>query len=94
MSSSEEGLGTSLLDAMICEVPIVSTRAGGIPEIVIHEKTGLTCEVGDSASLAKYVESIYQREDLISNAKKMVIDSFTKEATAKKTYTHYKSILS
>src|SRR5437762_3959948 len=35
MSSVTEGLGTSLLDAMACSRPIVATRAGGIPEIVV-----------------------------------------------------------
>ena len=41
MSSVTEGLGTSLLDAMACERPIVATQAGGIPEIVEDGVTGL-----------------------------------------------------
>jgi L-malate glycosyltransferase len=41
MSSITEGLGTSLLDAMACRVPIVATRVGGIPEVVVDQVTGL-----------------------------------------------------
>jgi glycosyltransferase involved in cell wall biosynthesis len=41
MSSVNEGLGTSLLDAMACETPIVATTVGGIPEVVAHGETGL-----------------------------------------------------
>lgn len=41
MSSLTEGLGSSMLDAMACGTPVVGTRAGGIPEAIEHERTGL-----------------------------------------------------
>jgi glycosyltransferase involved in cell wall biosynthesis len=41
MSSVTEGLGTSILDAMACAKPVVGTRAGGIPEAVRDDDTGL-----------------------------------------------------
>jgi L-malate glycosyltransferase len=41
MSSTTEGLGTSLLDAMACRVPVVATRVGGIPEVVVDGTTGV-----------------------------------------------------
>jgi L-malate glycosyltransferase len=41
MSSITEGLGSSMLDAMACGTPVVGTRAGGIPEAITHEQTGL-----------------------------------------------------
>jgi glycosyltransferase involved in cell wall biosynthesis len=41
MSSLTEGLGSSMLDAMACGTPVVGTRAGGIPEAIDHERTGL-----------------------------------------------------
>ncbi len=52
MSSVAEGLGTSLLDAMACERPIVATRAGGIPEIVEDGTTGLLVPPRDPRALA------------------------------------------
>lgn len=38
MTSKTEGLGTTILDAFAAQVPVVATQAGGIPEIVQHEK--------------------------------------------------------
>ena len=52
MSSVTEGLGTSLLDAMACARAIVATRAGGIPEIVDDEVTGLLVPPRDHHALA------------------------------------------
>src|SRR4030095_8030699 len=52
MSSVTEGLGTSLLDAMACSVPIVATSAGGIPEIVEDGLNGLLVPPRDAAALA------------------------------------------
>jgi L-malate glycosyltransferase len=55
MSSVTEGLGTSLLDAMACGRPIVATRAGGIPEIVEDEVTGLLVPPRDHHALAEAI---------------------------------------
>ena len=52
MSSVTEGLGTSLLDAMACSRAIVATRAGGIPEVVEDEVSGLLVPPQDHAALA------------------------------------------
>jgi glycosyltransferase involved in cell wall biosynthesis len=52
MSSVTEGLGTSLLDAMACSKAIVATKAGGIPEVVDDEVTGLLVEPRDHHGLA------------------------------------------
>ena len=47
MSSETEGLGTSILDAMACEKPVVGTRTGGIPEVVEDGVTGILVEPRD-----------------------------------------------
>ena len=52
LTSSTEGLGTSLLDAMCFGRPVVATATGGIPEAVEHGKTGLLVPVGNPATLA------------------------------------------
>jgi glycosyltransferase involved in cell wall biosynthesis len=52
LSSHMEGLGTSLLDAMCFSRPVVATRAGGIPEAVAHEETGLLSAPRDPDGLA------------------------------------------
>ena len=50
--SREEGLGSTLIDAMAQGLPIVASRVGGIPELIAHERTGLLVPPGDAAALA------------------------------------------
>jgi len=47
MPSEKESFGLAALEAMACEVPVISTNAGGLPELIINGVTGYTCEVGD-----------------------------------------------
>lgn len=95
-TSETEGLGTSLLDALACRVPIVATAAGGIPEIVEHEKTGLLAPVKDAAQLARQVLRLLKdqalRDQLIENGSKK-LEFFSKTQTAKETLKIYQSIL-
>ena len=53
LTSRTEALGTSLLDAMCFERPVVATATGGIPEVVDHGRTGLLVPVGDIGALAR-----------------------------------------
>jgi glycosyltransferase involved in cell wall biosynthesis len=52
MSSVTEGLGSTVLDAMAMRLAVVGTRAGGIPEAVVHGETGLLVSPADSRALA------------------------------------------
>ncbi len=51
MPSHKEGLGTAILDALICRLPVVATRAGGIPEIVHDGVNGFLVPARDSVAL-------------------------------------------
>jgi len=64
MSSVMEGLGTSLLDAMACARPIVATDTGGIPEVVVHEDTGLLVPPRDPGALADALLTLLRDETL------------------------------
>jgi glycosyltransferase involved in cell wall biosynthesis len=55
MSSVTEGLGSTVLDAMAMALPVVATRAGGIPEAVGDRKTGVLVEPGNAGELARAV---------------------------------------
>lgn len=52
MSSVTEGLGSTVLDAMAMQLAVVGTRAGGIPEAVVHGETGLLVPPGEGKALA------------------------------------------
>ncbi|CAM5476151.1 glycosyltransferase family 4 protein [Eoetvoesiella caeni] len=52
LSSREEALGSSVLDAFLYGVPVVATDAGGLPELLADGR-GLLCKVGDAQGLAQ-----------------------------------------
>jgi glycosyltransferase involved in cell wall biosynthesis len=63
MSSQEEGLGTSVLEAMALGIPVASTTAGGLPEMLASE-AGLLVPPKDPPALANAVARILEDEDL------------------------------
>jgi glycosyltransferase involved in cell wall biosynthesis len=56
--SRSEGLGSSLLDAMDFGLPVVATRVGGIPEVVIDGRTGQVVAPGDAAAFTAAVATL------------------------------------
>ncbi len=63
MSSTMEGLGTSLLDAMGCARPIVATDTGGIPEVVVDDETGLLVPPRHADALADALITLLKDEE-------------------------------
>jgi N-acetyl-alpha-D-glucosaminyl L-malate synthase BshA len=61
LPSETESFGLAALEAMAVEVPVISSNAGGIPEINLQGKTGFMSDVGDFADMAK--NAIYILED-------------------------------
>jgi glycosyltransferase involved in cell wall biosynthesis len=59
-----EGLGIVLLQAGAAGVPVVSTATGGIPEVVVHGKTGLLVPPGDPMKLASAMISLLRDPEL------------------------------
>lgn len=72
MPSQSESFGLSALEAMACEVPVVSSSVGGLPELQLHGKTGYIAEIGDIDRMARYAI------DLLTNDAKRIL--FGKEA--------------
>lgn len=62
LPSETESFGLSALEAMSCEVPVIATRVGGIPEVVDHDETGLLFEVGDVESMAAAAVELLEDE--------------------------------
>jgi L-malate glycosyltransferase len=55
LPSSQESFGLSALEAMSCEVPVVASRIGGIPEVVAHGESGFLCDLGNTDDMAAKV---------------------------------------
>ena len=58
--SLEEGFGIPAAEAMGCEVPVVASDAGGLPEVVEHGVTGLIVPRGDTDALAQAIGSLLE----------------------------------
>jgi N-acetyl-alpha-D-glucosaminyl L-malate synthase BshA len=64
MPSEKESFGLAALEAMACEVPVISSNTGGLPELVIQGKTGFMSNVGDLEDMAKNALFILQEDNL------------------------------
>ena len=62
MPSQSESFGLSALEAMACEVPVISSSVGGLPELVLHNQTGYIAEIGDIDRMAKYAIDLLTNE--------------------------------
>ncbi|NJN41992.1 MAG: N-acetyl-alpha-D-glucosaminyl L-malate synthase BshA [Flammeovirgaceae bacterium] len=53
LPSEKESFGLAALEAMACEVPVISSNAGGLPELNLQGKTGFLSEVGDVEDMTR-----------------------------------------
>jgi len=52
LPSEKESFGLAALEAMACGVPVIASRAGGLPEVIVEGKTGYLLPVGDVQAMA------------------------------------------
>jgi L-malate glycosyltransferase len=64
MPSEKESFGLAALEAMACEVPVVSSNAGGLPELVQNNISGFTCAIGNIEEMTKRALYILSDEQL------------------------------
>jgi len=74
MTSEYESFGLAALEAMACEVPVISTNKGGIPEINIDGETGFMSEVGDIDDMAANSLKLLNDEDLLLKFRKQALE--------------------
>ena len=97
LSSREEGMGSVLLDALAFGRPVAATRAGGIPEVIDHDETGLLVEptnpdaLGDA--IATLLDDASMRERFGANGRRRAED-FSVERMTDRTITVYQEVLS
>ena len=96
-TSNNEPTGGVLLEAYACRVPIVAANAGGIPEVIVHNETGLLAEVGNPIDFADKVEYLMSshklQKDFTEKGYQYLVDNFTKKVIADKMYHELNSVL-
>jgi N-acetyl-alpha-D-glucosaminyl L-malate synthase BshA len=64
LPSEQESFGLAALEAMACEVPVVASRVGGLPEVVTNGETGFLSAVGDVDEMADNAAKLLSDKDL------------------------------
>jgi N-acetyl-alpha-D-glucosaminyl L-malate synthase BshA len=64
MPSEKESFGLAALEAMACEVPVISSNTGGIPELNIHGVTGFMSPVGDVEDMTRNALFVLDKNNL------------------------------
>jgi N-acetyl-alpha-D-glucosaminyl L-malate synthase BshA len=74
LPSEKESFGLVALEAMACGVPVVTTVAGGLPEVVLDGVCGYLCQIGDVETMAKRTLSLLQDKALYDQFSKNSIE--------------------
>lgn len=87
LNGYRDGFPTVILEAMLMSLPIVSTWISGIPEMVLHEKTGLLVHERDSEAAADAIEKLLlnheMRQSYGAAGRKLVLEEFNAEKNTK-----------
>lgn len=72
--SQSESFGLAALEAMACEVPVISSNAGGLPEVNIHGVTGFLSDVGDVDAMAHHAITILSNDHVLQSFRKNALE--------------------
>ncbi|GAB7055250.1 MULTISPECIES: glycosyltransferase [unclassified Paenibacillus] len=97
LPSLQDNLPFSIMEAQLSGVPIVASNAGGIPEMIQHEKTGLLFEVDQEEELAHRLVSMMNdpllRESLAAQAKEWALKQWSSVTLIERTMAVYDEAL-
>jgi glycosyltransferase involved in cell wall biosynthesis len=89
LPSRKEGLPLAILEAGNAELPVISTRVGGIPEVIEHKRSGLLVRANDIDGLADAMTRLLthpdEAKDYAETLKKRVTGKFTEKEMLEKT---------
>jgi N-acetyl-alpha-D-glucosaminyl L-malate synthase BshA len=97
LPSESESLGLAALEALACKVPVIATRAGGLPEVVADGECGLLYPVGDVAGMAEGAARLLGDEPLRQRfgeaARQRAVERFATPAVVAQYRALYESVL-
>ncbi len=95
-ASVYEGFGLPAAEAMACEVPVIATHTGALPEVVKDGETGILVPPGDPFALARAIKLLQADEHLRhrmgSEGRRRVEQCFSWELAAKQTLDVYEEV--
>ncbi len=97
LPSIDEPFGRAVVEAMAVELPVIGTRSGGVPEIVVEGETGLLVQPGDPADLARALTRLVRDADVRRSMGKAgrarAADLFDVDRTAARVQAVYEEML-
>jgi N-acetyl-alpha-D-glucosaminyl L-malate synthase BshA len=72
--SGNESFGLAALEAMACEIPVISTNVGGLPEVNVHGVTGFLSDVGNVDEMAQNALHILSNEETLQMFRKNALE--------------------
>lgn len=97
MTSNNEGLPNTVLEAMALENPVVSTAVAGVPELVQDNVTGFICDIGDAACLTEKVAALAsdaeKRQIFGKKGRDLVVERFSFDNRVKRLEDLYESYM-
>ena len=81
LSSVYEGIANVVLEAMSMQLPVVSTKSGGLNEVIDHEEDGMLAEVYDHNEIARHLillaNNFEKRKAMGEKARNKILNKFT-----------------
>jgi L-malate glycosyltransferase len=98
LPSLTESFGLAALEAMACEVPVIATRVGGLPEVVREGETGYLVELGDTTAMADHAEALLldeeKRHEMGTRARQWACSEFNTDKVIPQYVKLYERVLS
>lgn len=98
LPSEQESFGLAALEAMACEVPVIASRVGGLPEVVDDGETGYLSEVGDvekmGADAARLVSDRKLRDEMGRRAREAAVSRYRTDIVIPQYINFYEQVLS
>lgn len=96
LSARAENMPIAILEAMACAVPVITTRVGGIPEVVKDDETGILVEPDDCAGLAQAITRLIsdepERQRLARRGAERIADHFSAGEVARRMVSLYEGL--
>jgi N-acetyl-alpha-D-glucosaminyl L-malate synthase BshA len=98
LPSELESFGLAALEAQACEVPVIATRIGGLPEVVSEGETGYLSDIGDVSKMSEDTLRLLSDEDLRrafgEKGREMAIQRYGSDKIIPQYISFYEKILS
>src|SRR5205085_4095108 len=97
LPSELESFGLAALEAQACEMPVIATRIGGVPEVVTDGETGYLSDVGDIEKMSADTLTLLRDEELLHDfgekGRELAVQRYSTDKIIPQYIAYYESIV-